>query len=305
MRFVCYTQRIRIYFRQTGGVLLPNYLCESITNTVRDSGWEYTFYNINENLHIDFESIRNTKNYDVIILINYFGMVILNDDINRIREIMPEIIIIEDDVQAFFELNASIADYSFTSLRKWFPCPDGAEIKTTKTLNRKVELKDNNWAQYKLAGNVLKNYSDYIDDGIALALLNKGEELLDEEYLSTCSDATNIIFTSLKLNEIANKRKRNAKILHEELLELKISHLYSESSVPLFIPIFVERRDELRKLYFSNGIFTPKHWPRISDEINGTNSLYDTELSLICDQRYGTENMLKQISVLKHFLKIG
>lgn len=188
------------------GVLLPNYLCESITNTVRDAGWRYSFYTINENLHIDFESLKNIKNYDAIVLINYFGMIMLNDDINRLKSIMPELVIIEDDVQAFFELNVSIADYSFTSLRKWFPCPDGAEIKATKKLNRNIELHDNNWAQYKLAGNILKNYSEYIDDGIALALLNKGEEVLNGEYLSPCSVATKTIFTSLELNEIANKR---------------------------------------------------------------------------------------------------
>ena len=288
-----------------GGVLLPNYLCESITNTVRDSGWGYSFYNINENLHTDFDSLKNIKNYDVIVLINYFGMIKLDDDIEHLKELIPELVIIEDDVQAYFELNDSIADYSFTSFRKWFPCPDGAEIKAKKTLNMKVELQKNSWSQYKLAGNILKNYSDYINDDIALALLNKGEEVLDGEYLSPCSDATKTIFTSLRLNEIANKRKRNAKILHEALLELNVSHLYSEISVPLFVPIFVENRDELRSAFFSEQIFPPKHWPRISYEINGTNPLYDTELSLICDQRYGKEDMIKQISVLKNFLKIG
>lgn len=290
---------------QSGGVLLPNYLCESIANTVRDAGWTYSFYNINENLHIDFTSLEKGKDCDVIVLINYFGMTKLNNDINKLRELIPGLVIIEDDVQAYYELNASIADYSFTSLRKWFPCPDGAEIKSAKRLNGNIELHDNNWAQFKLAGNILKNYSDYIDDGIALALLNKGEEVLDAKYLSPCSEATKNIFTSLNLNEIARKRKRNAKILHKELSEMNIPHLYSENSVPLFIPIFIENRDELRRAFFAKQIFTPKHWPRMSDELNGMNSLYDTELSLICDQRYGIEDMMKQISVLKNFLKMG
>lgn len=287
------------------GVLLPNYLCESITNTIRDAGWTYSFYNINEYLHIDFTSLINFKKYDVIVLINYFGMIKLDDDIKRIKALRPEMVIIEDDVQAYYEINNSIADYSFTSLRKWFPCPDGAEIKTARGLIRKTELQENNWAQYKLAGNILKNYSDYVDDSIALALLNKGEEVLDTEYLSPCSEATRSIVTSLDLNEIACKRKKNAKILHKELLEMNIPHLYSESSVPLFIPIFIENRDELRRAFFAEQIFVPKHWPRISDELNGMNPLYDTELSLICDQRYGAEDMLKQISVIKNFFKMG
>ena len=44
-----------------------------------------------------------------------------------------------------------------------------------------------------------ENYSDYIDDSIALTLLNKGEEVLDTEYLSPCSEATRSIVTSLDL----------------------------------------------------------------------------------------------------------
>ena len=40
----------------------------------------------------------------------------------------PKIVVIEDDVQAYFECMNSKADYSFTSLRKWFPSPDGAFV---------------------------------------------------------------------------------------------------------------------------------------------------------------------------------
>ena len=289
-------------------ILLPAYLCDSITRTVIEAGWKYELYQIDKFLYpiIDEFLCSIIDEFDSILLINYFGMIDLKKDITKIRKENTDIYIIEDNVQAFYAMNESLADFSFTSLRKWFPCPDGALLHANDYTKIEPCIKtDNDWAQYKLAGNILKNYCDYLDDDIALALLNKGEELLDNKYLSPCSEATKTIFTSLDLNEIAEKRKKNAKILHEELLNLNIPHLYSEVSVPLFIPIFVENRDELRKAFFSEKIFTPKHWPRISDEINGKNSLYDTELSLICDQRYGAEDMLKQISVLKKFLKIG
>lgn len=289
-------------------ILLPSYLCDSITRTVIEAGWKYEFYQIDKFLHpiIDECLCSIIEEFDSILLINYFGMIDLKKDIIKIRKESTDIFIIEDNVQAFYAMNESLADFSFTSLRKWFPCPDGALLHANDYTKIEPCIKtDNNWALYKLAGNILKNYCNYIDDDIALALLNKGEELLDKKYLSPCSEATKTIFASLDLNEIADKRKNNAKILHKELLNLNIPHLYSEVSVPLFIPIFVENRDKLRRAFFSEKIFTPKHWPRISDEINGKNSLYDTELSLICDQRYGAEDMLKQVSVLKKFLKIG
>lgn len=288
----------------TGKILLPNYLCESITNTVKDAGWRYCFYNIDKKLHIDFSSIEQLiDNFDVIILINYFGMVKLEEDVNYLRELSPNTIVIEDDVQAFYELESSIADYSFTSLRKWFPCPDGAMVRTDKQFGKELQLNKNNWVQYKLAGNLIKNYTQFIDDKVALELLNKGEKLLDSEYLTECSEASKKIFHSLDLSEIAKQRKQNASYLHQELTELQVSHLYIEDSVPLFMPIFIESRDELRKLFFANKIFTPVHWPEVNEKLNGTNSIYRQELSLLVDQRYSIEDMEKQINVLKQFYK--
>lgn len=289
-------------------ILLPAYLCDSITRTVIETGWKYTFYQINEFLHpiIDDDLCSTLKECDAILLINYFGMVDLKNDIASIRNEGSGIFVIEDDVQAFYSLDKTSADCSFTSLRKWFPCPDGAILHSNDSTKIEPCIKlENKWSQYKLAGNLLKEQSDYIDDSIMLSLLDKGEELLDDGYLSPCSEASRLIFANLDLDCIAQQRKKNTYILHCELEKLGIRHLYSDKIVPLFVPIFVENRDELRRAFFAEQIFVPKHWPRISGELNGTNPLYDTELSLICDQRYGVEDMLKQIGVIKNFLKMG
>lgn len=289
-------------------ILLPSYLCDSITRTVIDAGWEYVFYTIDEFLHplMNEHLCSKIKEYDAILLINYFGIIDLKVDISKIRRNSVDICIIEDDVQAFYVMNDSLADYSFTSLRKWFPCPDGAMMHANGLEKIEPCIKmENEWSQYKLAGNLLKEQSCYIDDSIMLSLLDKGEALLEDGYLSTCSEASRHIFANLDLDRIAHQRKKNAYILHCELDKLGIRHMYSDGEVPLFIPIFVENRDELRRTFFAEQIFVPKHWPRISDELNGMNPLYDTELSLICDQRYGAEDMLKQIGVIKNFFKMG
>lgn len=293
---------------KNGKILLPSYLCDSITRTVIDAGWMYEFYQVDEFLHptIDDSFSALLKKYDAVLLINYFGVVDLKEEISKIRKENTDIYIIEDDVQAFYTMNNSLADCSFTSLRKWFPCPDGAILHSNDSTKIEPCIKlENKWSQYKLAGNLLKEQSDYIDDSIMLSLLDKGEELLEDGYLSPCSEASRRIFANLDLDCISQQRKRNAYILHCELEKLGIRHLYSDNKVPLFIPIFVKNRDELRRAFFSEQIFAPKHWPRINDKLNGTNPLYDTELSLICDQRYDEEDMLEQIGVIKNFLKMG
>ena len=54
---------------------------------------------------------------------------------------------------------------------------------------------------------------------------------------------------------------------------------------------------------FNNNIFTPVHWPYVSKELNGyiKNTIYETELSLICDQRYTIDDMNIQIEVLRNY----
>lgn len=286
-------------------ILLPAYLCDSITRTVIETGWKYTFYQINEFLHpiIDDDLCSTLKECDAILLINYFGMVDLKNDIASIRNEGSGIFVIEDDVQAFYSLDKTSADCSFTSLRKWFPCPDGALLHMNSSVQVEPCVKtENKWSQYKLAGNLLKEQSDYVDDSIILSLLSKGEDLLDNSYLSYCSKASINIFSNLDLEKIAHRRKQNAKILHCELKKLGIKHMYSDNAIPLFIPVFVDNRDELRREFFSQQVFTPNHWPKISDEVNGINTLYTEELSLICDQRYCEKDMMKQINILKRFL---
>lgn len=231
-------------------------------------------------------------------------MLKLEDSIRRIKQARPNLVIIEDDVQAFFEYKNSEADYSFTSLRKWFPCPDGAFISTKRTLNMETMV-ENKWSQYKFAGNILKKYNNVIDDSICLELLQKGEELLDVEYRSACSDISQVIFAHVDIETIAKKRMNNAAYLHSKLEKLGIRHAYRESAVPLFVPIFIENRTALRRRFFENNIFTPIHWPKVSTEINGDNELYMLELSLICDQRYDLEDMEGQIRILRQFLNGG
>lgn len=287
------------------GVLLPDYVCNTVTEAIIESGVSYNFYHIKENMHPDWNTISKemVSNKSAIIITNYFGLLDLRDDIRYIRKNYPDVMIIVDDVQNFYGCGREEDfDYSFTSLRKWFPIPDGALV-VAKEKEKYDWLENyatkNKFADYKLSGNILKNYVEFIDDKICLDLISCGESILNASYLCECSSASKIIMQNLNYSSIANKRKRNAKYLHQHLLEMKIDHLYSEFSTPLFIPIFIDDREKKRKELFKHSIFCPAHWPWVSERINGKNDLYNNELSLICDQRYEIKDMDKIITVLK------
>lgn len=296
--------------QNTGGVLLPDYICSTVTQAVIDAEVVYGFYHIDRSMEVDWDSLSrliDESYYSSVLLTNYFGMINLSEVIKVIRKTHPEIEIIVDDVQNLYGCGRlPDFDFAFTSLRKWLPVPDGAFI-ITKSIKKDNLLDDitgkNIFAEYKFAGNLLKSYGEFVSDQLCLNLIEKGEQLLDEGYRCAMSEITRLILPSLDYELISNTRKKNAIYLHNRLSTMGIPHIFSEQAIPLFVPILIStKRDEVRKELFKRQIFCPSHWPYVSKKINGDNTLYQDELSLICDQRYGVSEMERILGVLEDVL---
>lgn len=285
-------------------ILVPDYLCRSITHTIDDVGLEYRFYHIGEDLLPDWETLEPLlEKADAVLLVNYFGLVNVQPFINKVKEKRKDgnFAILLDCVQDFYGMeNAKGYDFAFSSYRKWFPVPDGATIyNVTGKIIQNFSAR-NDFAQYKFAGNILKQFSSEVHPELYLLLLEQGEERLDKGYRCECSEISRRLIPILDFEGAAEKRKSNARILHEGLTAWGIRHLYQEDVVPMAIPIFLEkeRRDEVRKRLFRDNIFAPVHWPWENKSVNGENVLYDIELSLVCDQRYGDDDMRRELAVL-------
>ncbi|XME02214.1 hypothetical protein QYZ88_016295 [Lachnospiraceae bacterium C1.1] len=282
---------------KVGGVLLPDYMCSSVVEVPLRLGIPIKHYHINTNsLLPDISGIKGELKKGetiAIVLITYFGMIDLDSTIIEINSNFPNTIIIVDDVQNYYGFGNHIDyDYCFTSYRKWFSVPDGADIMQNNKKNMmEVYSQKNEYAIYKASGNLLKNHVDMIGDKISLELIEKGENMMDEEYRFGCSEIGSKLLKRVDTELTAKKRIKNANTLHEGLLKLGIKHLYNADRVPLFIPIMVYNRNKIRKALFSENIFSPIHWPNKDAKIQGSNELYETELSLICDQRYNEEDM--------------
>lgn len=280
-----------------GEVLLPDYMCSSIVEVLIRIDIPIKHYHINTSFNPEIDDIKRVakdcNERFAILLISYFGMVNLDDTISAIRVEFPEAILIIDDVQNYYGFGKhKDYDYCFTSYRKWFATPDGADviIKENMPSVHSYPLQAD-YVMYKVAGNILKNYREMIGDLVSLELIEKGEKMMDEEYRFGCSELSKRLFCRIDTESIAKKRKQNAKYLHNGLKRLGILHLYNPTQVPLFVPIVVKERDVLRKKLFADNIFTPVHWLLEDTNKQGDNELYRTELSLICDQRYDLDDM--------------
>lgn len=295
------------YLKQEKGishVLLPDYLCSSILVPIKDLGMEYSFYPIDERLEIiESEFIIRYKKDTVVLLINYFGLKDLSNQIKSIKRIDSNVIILEDDVQAYYEFKKPLdgVDFKFTSLRKTFAVPDGGLVKTKHHLPKVTT--PNTFGQYKAAAALLKSMREgNFNDQIYLELFEKGESLIDFEQECGMSQIAEKLYSFMNEDHVKVRRLNNACYLVDELKNIGIEPLLplKEDYIPLFVPIILKNRDIIRKTMFQKEIYCPVHWPLDGMEIKRGEQMAREELSLIIDQRYGRKEMDEIISVLRN-----
>lgn len=75
---------------------------------------------------------------------------------------------------------------------------------------------------------------------------------------------------------------------------------FVKDAVPYIAVIIIgKRRDYVRKAFTKNNVFCPVHWPWVSEDLNGRNVLYESELSLVCNQRYSEDDMKFILEILE------
>lgn len=301
--------QILSYLKQEKGiirVLLPDYLCGSVLVPVKALGLEFAFYQIDDSLELEQDNLSKIyEDNTVVLLINYYGLKNLEKQIKAIRNIDERAIIIEDDVQAYYEFLKPLGDvdFKFTSLRKTFAIPDGGLVKTKHRMP--VVDKPNTFGQYKAAAALLKSMREgNFNDKIYLEMFEKGERLIDDEIECGMSRIAEKLYYFINDEHVKVRRLNNAHYLLEELKKIGVKPILplKEGYVPLFIPIILKNRDVVRKAMFQQEIFCPVHWPIEGMALKRGKVMEEKELSLIIDQRYSIKDMSTMVSLLKEFM---
>lgn len=272
--------------------LLPSYCCDSIISPFRDLGIEVKFYNVEWDGGINY-FIEDSA--DIFVWCNYFGY----------KNVMPDFegVIIEDITHSFLssEMYHHRSDYLVASLRKWEPIYCGGYCSVETNLNTPpddfIEIKS---SAMKLKAEYLKDL-DIEKKTEFLSLFRDSNNWLAENYSKLSIDSWSREYlghVNIKNQRII--RRQNAHILYEGLHK-KVQFLFPEEDIdcPLFVPILLDNRDEVKKYLISHGIYCPVHWPKPE---GCESNIYDLELSLICDQRYRIEDMRRIVSVINEII---
>lgn len=299
--------------RGAKSIYMPAYCCDSMLAPFENQGYEIKLYAVEPYGKTVHRQVFTDHGCDAILLLDYFGFESEETAVFAMMEKLRGTAVIVDRVQSVFTETKALqyADYTVTSWRKWFfSNAAAAEKKCGEWLAQSPERTNASYISLRKEAAKLK--ADYmVNGGNKAAFLNmfrEAEELLDEDYSDYAADAESLLqLKTVDKDYIISRRRENAALIYDELSKLPaeiIRPLYvqmGESDVPLFVPVLVkpEIRADLRQHLIKNEVYCPIHWP---SELGGANKLYDGELSLICDQRYGTEDIKRQMTLISEFI---
>lgn len=271
------------------------------------------------NIHVDFYDVRFdgqlkchteiTESTEILYVTNYFGYE-NTLDIDVVRQFKAQgAIILYDRTHSFLKENdpyLELADYSFASIRKWMGVIGGAVVEGVRAYLLKpcpyLDCK-------KQAMQMKQSYmagDNTIDKQSFLKLYGEFGHHLSEDYRDyAMDDLSYALYKTEDLAAMRRKRRENAKYLHEHLKGVQFLDELTDNAVPLFVPVFFdssEQRNAVRKKLIEAQIYCPIHWPKpaqIPAELK-SNKIYDTELSLICDQRYDLADMQRIVTQINN-----
>lgn len=295
-------------------VYLPSFCCHTMIVPFLENGISVEFYDITFHKgQYQYEIDFNTAS-DVVLILQYFGFhnSYALQMIERLKNIGK--IIIEDATHSWLTSApyCSQSDYVFTSFRKWTGLACGAYvIKQNGEPFKNTSLLGTNSEYIELRQKAAKLKRQYIEEGIGekeefLQLFSRAEDLLDSDYrdYSVPIEYMNYI-QRLELDKLRECRRSNAKYLIDQLqrfYEIETVEL-KDQDVPLFVPIYIKNgtRNDLRRYLIQRDIYCPVHWPLSDKHLINDTVLYDTGLSLICDQRYSLADMERIIASISEY----
>ena len=294
-------------------ILLPDFICQSIVDTILSLNIEIAFYHINIDLSIDIKDLKHQLvNNSIIFFINYFGH--LQDELilNKITELskVTKSLIIEDTTHSIFTKIQTIGDYCIASLRKWFPlCDDGiCYTQNELNLNRPLEI-NKSFVNYRHEAMTKKSnsYEFNFPDEAYLNLYKTAENCLNlsiNEF--SISNKSKDILYSTEITTIVSARKNNFKLLDMKINNKNLIKIikYNPTETLLAYPVYVNDRDDFVKYLIEHKIYCAIHWPNlIGTNITHQDTLYRNNhiISIMLDQRYLIADMKYLINIVNNY----
>lgn len=288
---------------------LPAYCCDSMVYPFAQKGVNVEFYDEQPDFRSDI---------DLLYVNNYFGFPTEIDyELVRKYKDFGKIVVYDRTHALMLENDAmvALADYSFSSFRKWMDVPVGAVLCKHGGSFVNCSLKPCGFVDERIEAMRLK--ADFVAGKPVskeqfFAHYNAFAHHLTEDYAGYGMDAFS--YERLQKTDFEMMRQQriaNIEVLYEGLKEnANITFWQSLTECCLlFFPILCrnkKERDGLRQHLTHNQVYCPIHWPK-GDWVQPqwrANAMLDCELSLVCDQRYNTDDMHRIVELIQEYYTI-
>ena len=289
--------------RRIGSVAIPAWCCDSIIAPFVDRGLEVQFYDYDQNEFLNAP--------DVFYLTNYFGYesTLPLETVRRMKE--RGCIVLYDRTHSFLMDDGAyreLSDYSFASIRKWMGVIDGAVVEGLEA----ADLKECAFVSVKEVAmrdkfRYLTGDASVQKEAFLLAFGDFNHHLAADYRNYRMDELSYSLYKQADFQSMKRLRRNNAAYIHEHLQGVRFLYELSESAVPLFVPVLFEneeQRNAVRKGLIEKNIYCPIHWqrPSLIPADHPVNEIVNRELSLICDQRYGLEEIKREIETINQLL---
>ena len=259
-------------------ILLPAYLCPTISRTFSECRLRLDYYRINEDFSIDLHDLaaKAAVQAQAIYFINYFGFTHAKHEQDYLQDLQKQgRIVVEDNAQAGFS-EIPIGDFVFNSMRKFVPY-DGAYLNAFCSMYRYINAYRGRLnhrlpliRQYR-SGLSRYLFQDEGDREELVALFEQAEKFYEKDQVVLGDIQEKACIEHLDWQGIRQVRYENYAYLLKQLNGipgvLPIFPTLQENNMPMGLPIFINRisRDMVNAFLGDHQIGLTIHWEHMHE----------------------------------------
>ncbi len=307
-------------------ILLPDYLCVSVINSLEVCPAKFRFYRVKRDLTVDLEDLESKidENVKVLYVIHYFGVpqpeAVAKKCLALCRE--RNLVLIEDLTQTLYtveEGRIGFGDYLVASTRKWMPVTDGGLLAVKDGVPCPMVSLGGAYdeAVYRqLLISVMRDYYDAHPEADMSYYLQLEREANRARYLDftprAMTEPSGRTLFNLNHEESILRRRENYTYLYEHLRDVEGLTLaggpldQEKKYVPFGFVVLVENRDDFYEYLAKNRIVGEIQWILPEEYYTpGEDARYLSEhnVMLQCDQRYGKKEMAFVADKIKEYFR--
>jgi len=309
-------------------IYVPSYFCNYALKQIRQKNI-LSFYPVKNDFTLDLEFLKkNSKNIDILILVNYFGKTLINNEIYQFCKI-NKIWLVEDNTHVFLPKKKEFnGDFQLYSPYKFLPIPLGAVLTLNSSgpnnLHEDLLLNEINWKEnLKQINKDFKNITkSNLIFSITWTLKKMIQNIFDipKSYVGFYQEVRYQKIHSILLDSFSKRillslysssfllddiRKKSLLIWNQFMQQENINNDFDDN---FECTRYLIKNDEMATArIYSNFVkknFPISTWPDLPDEVYEKKEIYFETIklrnSLIFLPTYGTDN-LKYINIKKDF----